>query len=471
MAEAIKTTHHNTEIKQARSSARLRIDRHTVVVPGRMYADNRLKSVDRDILGHMAVLCNAEGSDGRHGWLTITFQDVMTLSGRGRSSVTDAVRRLVEYGYLEKRSRTDATGASAANQYKISYDVELPLAADRWATCLSSDGIVFTPENMLFEIGDPASAHASATRQNDHQDTRQNDGSHYSGPSVYQDGSAQGDPLKADGSKITDPLFQDGSQHSDPPLKTPEIGGSARVQNSGPAINDPVQTDGPPPSREIDRSLSFSEEELRNAREILVAFQNARSEAYPAEKEFGHAGETGQLKIIAGWMREDGANVDDIKACLLSRIEDTAKRGLDAPYSVKRYDKDVMTVIEAGSARDERAARLPGLPPVPESWNRYVTALSNSLNLGKSNPLRVTLERLHYIGLRDQEQHHQLVLAVPTDSDLRRLQSAGLLERLHSDAVGIIEGASGVDVCVSAQLCSRRYLETQRSTENQGDVA
>lgn len=421
---------------RTRSSPRLRVNRHTVAVPSRMYADTRLKAGHRDILGLLAVIDNADGNDGRHGWVAVTFGDIETLTGRSRTSVTDAVRELVKYGYLEKRGRTDAFGASAANQYKIVYDAELPLAADRWATCLSPDGIVFSPRGAVY-VSDP-------------------------------DGSIASEPVRSSansgGSANSDPSGMDGSTGSDPSLEIKTTKETKGVRDTGPVLMDGVRDDGPL-SRKKDRILSISDEIEREARSILQAFRAARAEAFPSSDHnaFGHASERGELAAIAQWLNQDGARADSIAECLRQRVAASAQGGLEAPYSVKRYTADVLACVEADANARDKASTGPGLPEVPAAWRTFWPRFLSRLSLAANDPLRSSLDRVCYIG-RPAEQDRQLVLAVPSEADFRRISNAGIQALICRDLPDILPGVSEVELCVSASLCSRRF--TLDGTEN-----
>ncbi|MBL4940035.1 MAG: hypothetical protein JKY81_00055 [Colwellia sp.] len=66
----------------------------------------------------------------RDGWLFIRQEDIGTLAGKSRGTVSASITKLVKCGHMEKRENIN--GGQGANFYKIVHDGSLPPEYDRW---------------------------------------------------------------------------------------------------------------------------------------------------------------------------------------------------------------------------------------------------------------------------------------------------------------------------------------------------
>lgn len=154
------------------------------IIPARALGDKRLNRTDIMVL-------NALGMFGdKTGWSFPSTRTIGEMINAHRTSVSDALAKLVESGYIEARARYREDGGQTSNEYRILFDApseqgqlqltvpleqQLPPVADSLAPCSESttppcSGAVTPPvvaglprnAPKLMEGGVEASAHTDA---------------------------------------------------------------------------------------------------------------------------------------------------------------------------------------------------------------------------------------------------------------------------------------------------------------------
>lgn len=86
------------------------------IIPARALGDKRLNRTDIMVL-------NALGMFGdKHGWSFPSTRTIGEMINSHRTSVSDALAKLVECGYIESRQRYRQDGGQTSNEYRILFD-------------------------------------------------------------------------------------------------------------------------------------------------------------------------------------------------------------------------------------------------------------------------------------------------------------------------------------------------------------
>lgn len=112
------------------------------LVPASAYDDTRLTVRERDVLGCLGTYASP------NGFWAIGHGEIAKRLGVERTTVTYALRKLAQLGYVEVRRRYRADGGKTTSAYRIRMDVEIPADAYR----VLPDCIRDNPPHVIPEI-------------------------------------------------------------------------------------------------------------------------------------------------------------------------------------------------------------------------------------------------------------------------------------------------------------------------------
>jgi hypothetical protein len=112
-------------------------------VPGRAYRDLAMTPKLRDVLGAMAYYASQDGT------CVVKVPTVGALLGTDERNLRGYLAKLVDLGYLERRSRYADDGRELAAGWRVLYDAELPPERDRAAT----------PDTVMVDVDEVESDH------------------------------------------------------------------------------------------------------------------------------------------------------------------------------------------------------------------------------------------------------------------------------------------------------------------------
>ena len=110
---------------------RPRLSGRHVVLPARVYADQRVSSADRDVLAIMALTESGTAIQRRDGWFAVSQDLIAQICRSSRSSVSRSVKRLRDSGYLTVQAQYDPAGGQRESLYRIVFDHVDPLPEDQ----------------------------------------------------------------------------------------------------------------------------------------------------------------------------------------------------------------------------------------------------------------------------------------------------------------------------------------------------
>ena len=296
------------------SDADIRTAGRFSTLPARAFADVRLKAIDLQCFGMLAITESGDAIQRRDGWFQISQSKLAKWTGVSRPTINKSIKRLFEAEYINQNSSVTSDGACSASLYRIVYDGDLPVEFDRWQGAEPIGGSRNTgviQENTSCKPEE----HPSGNTENptvSEMDRGVNEENTPCKPNEH--------PLENSRNRAVNEL-----NRGDAEATTQQIQGvQGRLESTT--------------SNEVERIEFETDNE-----QIVETFLSLRKKYYPEI----HNGVSARAKLLeqASHYLERGLSVNRFIEILSMQIQITSGKGVEAPAGITRFKRDLEKAI------------------------------------------------------------------------------------------------------------------------------